>query len=515
MHISFRTGLYALCSTLFALVFTSCSSTKQTTKLREGDSIVVFSPPSRITTLSTSRYPNIKAKIDSLIPDSLFPPAHIGIKVVSLKTKEVLYDLNSMSLFNPASNQKLFTSAAALFRLGEKFPLKTVVSIDPTTNTIFIKGYGDALLSTSDLDSLAKMTFRALPKRRTWRVVGDVSYWDNEYWGYGWNWNDEPGDYQMFLTPLIVNGNCIKLFAKPGRAAGDTLIARTEPETKYVTIENNGATVKDSVVNKLKLSRKWRERLNVLTVEGEIKLGDKEEKSNISLWQPERYTTQVFAERLAKAGAIVYETAIDTLSARAVEVARVAHPLDSAVTYLNKESDNLTGESLLKILAAEKKSNPRLNGWQAGSAAPGCAEAGAAIVKEFLSENGIDSTRIRIVDGSGLSRMNLTSPAVIVRLLETVHNSPHFSAFYSSLPVASIDGTLARRMSRSSASSNLRAKTGTLSSVTSLSGYVQTLDGEWLAFSMMMMNYVYEARVYRKVQDSIGIFLSRLQREEF
>jgi D-alanyl-D-alanine carboxypeptidase/D-alanyl-D-alanine-endopeptidase (penicillin-binding protein 4) len=70
-------------------------------------------------------------------------------------------------------------------------------------------------------------------------------------------------------------------------------------------------------------------------------------------------------------------------------------------------------------------------------------------------------------------------------------------------------------MIRSSASNNLRAKTGTLSGVTALSGYVQTADGEWLAFSMMMMNYPFEARAYRKVQDNIGIFLSQLRRESF
>jgi D-alanyl-D-alanine carboxypeptidase/D-alanyl-D-alanine-endopeptidase (penicillin-binding protein 4) len=446
----------------------------------------------------------IKAKIDSLIPDTLFPPAHIGIKVISLKTKEVLYELNPASLFAPASNQKLFTSAVALRQLGNNFPLNTITYSDTTTNTIYIKGFGDAVFRTEDLDSLAKRTQRKLLKGRTWRVVGDVSYWDNEYWGYGWNWDDEPEEYQMFLTPLILNGNCIKLFAKPGRNVGDPLVVRTEPATLFVTVDNSASkTVKDSVVNKLKFSRRWRERSNTLTVEGEMLLNDNEEDYVVSLWQPERYTVHVFTELLRRAGVIVYETAIDTLSPRAFEVARFSHPLDSAVTYLNKISDNLTGEALLKILAAEKRGNP------------GSAEVGASIVKEFLAEQGMDTTRLRIVDGSGLSRMNLNSPAAIVRLLETMYHSPQFNAFSYSLPIASVDGTIARRMVHSSASNNLRAKTGTLGGVTALSGYVQTADGEWLAFSMMMMNYPFEARAYRKVQDNIGIFLSQLRRESF
>jgi PBP4 family serine-type D-alanyl-D-alanine carboxypeptidase len=525
-----RTTLVILCTTLLA----SCSTTKQTTQQtppqpqREGDSVVVFTKPSSLTALSISRYPTIKAKIDSWIPDSLFPPAHIGIKVVSLRTREVLYDLNSASLFNPASNQKLFTSATALSLLGEKFPLKTITYIDASTNTIYIKGFGDAVFTTNDLDSLAMLTQRALPKGRRWRVVGDVSYWDNEYWGYGWNWDDEPEEYQMFLTPLILNGNCIRLFAQPGRKAGDPLSVRVEPPTLFVAIDNSNSrtrNAKDSVVNKLKFSRRWRERSNVLTVEGEMKLGDNEDDYNLSLWQPERYTVQVFTEMLRRSGVIVHDTAIETLSSQAVEVARFSHPLDSAVTYLNKVSDNLTGESLLKILAAEKKGNPHLHSsasvtWTAADRSDsgrqvGSAEIGATIVKEFLAEGGIDTTRLRMVDGSGLSRMNLTSPAIIVRLLETMYRSPQFNAFYHSLPVASVDGTIERRMLRSSASNNLRAKTGTLGGVTSLSGYVQSADGEWLAFSMMMMNYPFEASLYRRVQDAIGIFLSQLRRESF
>lgn len=489
-----------------ALLVGGCATTRQQ-NLPQNPSFnqdLVFATPSPLTALSVSSYPAIKAKIDSLVPDSLFPPAHIGIKVVSLKTKEVLYELNSQSLFNPASNQKLYTAATALERLGESFQLSTVVSIDSTSNTIYIKGLGDAVFSAADLDSLAKLVRKALPDGRTWRVAGDVSYFDNEYWGYGWSWDDEPEYYQMFLTPLILNGNTIRLVAKPGARVGDTLFVSTDPPTNYVTIENRGRTVLDSITTPLKLWRKWRERLNVLTVDGDLRLRDTTgENYDLSVWQPERYTVQVFTELLRKTGVIVFETAIDTVSPKAYEVARFSHPLDSVVTYMNKVSDNLAAESFLKILAAEKKG------------APGSAEVGATIVKEFLSESGIDTTKLRIVDGSGLSRMDLTSPAATVRLLETMYNSPRFEAYYRSLPIAGVDGTIKNRMRRTTAEGNLRAKTGTLTSVTALSGYVQTADGEWLALSMMMMNYTNPTRSYRQVQDRIGIFLSQLRRESF
>lgn len=506
--------LFTLSSLLFAFFLASCSSTKQTTQQQQPtvqqmqipDADPVFVTPSQLTALSTSAYPTLKAKIDSLIPDTLFPPAHIGIKIVSLKKREVLYELNAHSLFNPASNQKLYTSAAALDRLGESFQLATVVSLDTSSNAIFIKGFGDGVFSTENLDSLAKLVRKKIPSGKTWKVMGDVSYFDNEYWGYGWNWDDEPEAYQMFLSPLILNGNTIKLVAKPGAKAGDKLIASTEPPTSFVAIENNGMTVKDSIVTPLKLSRKWQERSNVLTIEGDMRLTDTTGESyDLSVWQPERYATHVFAELLRKQGIIVYETGIDTVPPKAYEVARFSHALDSVVTYLNKVSDNLSAETLLKVLGAERK-----NGGQAGS-----AEAGATVVKEFLSESGIDTTKMRIVDGSGLSRMDLISPTGTVRLLETMYNSPHFKAYHHSLPIAGVDGTIRGRMKRTAAEANLRAKTGTLSAVTALSGYTQTADGEWLAFSIMMMNYPYEARVYRRVQDRIGVYLSKLKRQDF
>jgi serine-type D-Ala-D-Ala carboxypeptidase/endopeptidase (penicillin-binding protein 4) len=121
-----------------------------------------------------------------------------------------------------------------------------------------------------------------------------------------------------------------------------------------------------------------------------------------------------------------------------------------------------------------------------------------------------------MVDGSGLSRYNLTSPSIIIRLLEIMyHDSLHFSTFYNSLPIAGIDGTIADRMNGTPAQGNLRAKTGTLSAVSALSGYVHTADGEPLAFSVMMQNYPNSARPYQHIQDEIGILLSTLHRESF
>ena len=460
--------------------------------------------PPPVTLLSVSPYHGLKATVDSAIVDSLFPPSNLGVRIVSLARNETLYELNARTLFNPASNEKLFTSATALSILGEHFAFPTVVSIDTLTRTLYVKGYGDALLATEGMDSLARLVAPLLPGTEPWRVAGDVSYFDDLYWGAGWTWDEEPAAYGMFLSPLILNNNAIEVKVSPGSAPGSPLDVTISPPTAYVTVENIGSTIGDSVRFPVDISRKWRERSNVITVSGQMRQGDHPASTTLSVWQPERYATTVLAERLKALGVGISEIVIDTVSRSSVELVRIAHTLDTTVTFMNKVSDNLTAETLLKTLAAVKRSNP------------GSAAAGVTVVHEFLNANGIDTTRVAIVDGSGLSRYDLTSAEAVTRLLTAMYkNREHFDAFYHSLPIAGVDGTLARRMRGTTAEGNLHAKTGTLSGVSALSGYVRTADGELLAFSVLTQNYATNSRGYRMVQDRIGITLSRLKRSEF
>jgi serine-type D-Ala-D-Ala carboxypeptidase/endopeptidase (penicillin-binding protein 4) len=179
-------------------------------------------------------------------------------------------------------------------------------------------------------------------------------------------------------------------------------------------------------------------------------------------------------------------------------------PTATAVTFMNKVSDNLTAEALLKMLAAEKFGTP------------GSATAGTSAVCAFLNGIGIDTTKIAQADGSGLSRYNLTSPSVIIRLLQAMErDTVHFPAFCFSLPIAGVDGTIAKRMRGTRAEGNLRAKTGSLSAVSALSGYVRTADGEPLAFSILMQNFPGSVRGYRTTQDRIGVLLSEIRRRDF
>jgi D-alanyl-D-alanine carboxypeptidase/D-alanyl-D-alanine-endopeptidase (penicillin-binding protein 4) len=449
--------------------------------------------------ISHSPYPALKSRIDALLPDSLFPPASVGIKIVSLTNNETLYEVNPSLLFNPASNQKIFTAATALSRLGASYQINTRAYLD--SSRIYVKGFGDPLLSTKDIDSIASTLSSILPNDKLWVLAGDTTYFDDAYWGSGWMWDDEPDPTAMFISPLSVNSNAITVRVKPGIRSGEAVVVATEPATDFVTIENTGVTTADSIGVKIDVSRKWRERSNVATVTGQMHPWDTTVTHTISVREPEHYTLTLLSERLRARGFEVSGVELDSVSHTATEVTRYSHRLDSVLTLQMKQSDNLAAENLLKILGAEKRG------------VPGTAQKGLAVIKEFLSQEGIDTTRLVLADGSGVSRYNLTSADVIVQLLQSMHKDPElFETFYYSLPIAGVDGSLSNRMKETPAQGNLRAKTGTLSGVSALSGYVHTIDGEMLAFSILMQNFPTASRRYRQVQDAIGVLLSGLRR---
>lgn len=458
--------------------------------------------PPPVGALSVSTIPGIKARIDALIADSLFPPSNIGISVTSLTHGDQLYALNEHMLFNPASNQKLLTTCTALSNLGTSYSFSTAVFADSARRLVVLKGYGDPLTSTGDLDSLARIVAPLLSPAAPWRVAVDISFFDDLPWGAGWTWDEEPEAYGMFLSPVTLNNNAITVRVLPAEQAGIAPIVSIDPPTSYVTVENTAVTVADTPTVRMAISRKWRERSNTITVQGQIRLGGRARTGHLSLWKPELYAGSVFAERLRTWGVPVEDpVTVDTVTTTMVELQRFEHGIDTVMTFLNKVSDNLSAECVLKTIAAEKYGTP------------GSAEAGRFLVNEFLTACGVDTNRISVADGSGLSRYNLTSAATIVRVLERVYkDTQSFPLLYHALPIAGVDGTIESRMRATLAAGNLRAKTGSLSAVSALSGYVLTLDGEMLAFSMLMQNFPGPTRPYRMVQDAIGEYLAGLKR---
>lgn len=446
--------------------------------------------------------------IDAVLSDSIFIPGRASVKVASLDRKEVLYERDSKMLMRPASNMKLLTSSTAIGLLGKDYQFKTSILADTSLSegvlngNLYFKGFGNPDLKTSDLDTLTSQIKSAGIKTVKGKVIADVSFFDDLFWGSGWMWDDEPDSDEMFITPLSINKNCIFIVVTPGQSAGDSVKIETEPPTTYVSVINNAKTVKDTVIKPLSVTRLFKERLNTIMIEGEMLAGSSPSRIKLSVWQPELYAAQLLKERLER-DSIMTESVpvIGVAPSYAKETATHVQGLDSMVINLNKVSDNLSAENTLKTLSAIKRG------------APGNAASGIHIVYEFLSSLGIDTTRFHMVDGSGVSHYNLLTTEMLEQLLESMaRRAEIFPLFYQSLPIAGVDGTIGNRMKQTPAEGNLRAKTGSISGVSSLSGYVKTADGELLAFSIMMQNFIGSSRPYRNAQDKIGALLAGFSR---
>ncbi len=454
---------------------------------------------------SVSPYPALKRALDAFLPDTLFPPSNAAIRIISLTDGETLYDLNGGLALTPASNQKLFTSACALSKLGPAFLFRTRVFVDTSSPArIIVRGSGDPMLTTRDIDTLAAAIRSAVSPAISWTVAGDLSVFDDLNRGSGWTWDGEPDPTEMSISPLSLNGNTVRILVRPGGRPGDSARVEVDPPTSYVQIENTATTDTAGSTSTIEVSRNWREHLNSITVKGAISPPDTLIDATLSIADPHWYTLTVLREKLEARGLRCSGILLDTVPHGAPEIARCERRLDSVLTYMNLVSDNLSAENVLKTLAAEK------------TGIPGSAVAGAEVVRQFLAGIGIDTTRMVIADGSGVSRYNLTSAGAVTTLLAAMRGRTDlFPAWYATLPLAGVSGTVSARMRGTTAQGNLRAKTGTLRGVSSLSGYVTSADGEELAFSMLMQHYPARAREYRRVQDRIGAFLAGLRRSAF
>jgi D-alanyl-D-alanine carboxypeptidase/D-alanyl-D-alanine-endopeptidase (penicillin-binding protein 4) len=376
-----------------------------------------------------------------------------------------------------------------------------MVFIDSLTEPkIIIRGSGDPLLTTNDLDSMASFLAQHLPSKTSWNLIGDATLFDDVPWGKGWMWDDEPDPDAVFISALSVNKNCIGIRVEPGLSTNQPVSVATVPRTSFVTIHNEGVTT-EARSDSLFISRTSRDGENLISVGGTISILDSVHIEELSIRNPEEFFLNLLAERLTNQGMVVVTKGLAKVGELGQPSMVLSRPLRDVIISLNKESDNLCAEVLLKTLGGEMMGTP------------GTSENGALALSRFLAQIGIDTSDVVIADGSGVSRYNLTTSSAIVEVLKAMYAEPwHFDLFYDSLPIAGVDGTLLERMKGTTAEGNLRAKTGTLSGVSSLSGYVRTADNELLAFSIVMENFPSGAKDYREVQDKIGVLLSNLRR---
>ncbi|MGN7470569.1 D-alanyl-D-alanine carboxypeptidase/D-alanyl-D-alanine endopeptidase [Brevibacillus sp. SAFN-007a] len=443
---------------------------------------------------------HIESYLTDLKRDENSRGLYAGIAVYDLTDKTYLYRHNAERTYIPASNMKLFTTIAGLDQLGPDYQWKTELFLQGKVRAdgvlegdLVWKGYGDPTLTPADMQHLASVLKQAGIKRISGNLLLDESDFDDTRLGVGWMWDDEPYGYSAQLSALSVHKNAVTLTVAPGKAVHAAPTVAMEPMTTYVTIHNRLQTVEGG---ETAISLERPRGTNEIVLTGTIGLAAKPYEENVSLEDPALFVGDVWKQQLLAQGIELrpgVEVKKTVLQSGVPFYTHLSRPLGEVIVELNKESDNFYAEMLLKTLGARQKG-------------AGTFEAGSEVVADVVKRAGI-ATGYRQVDGSGLSRLNLVSAEQIVQLLAFAQQESYSVELEKSLPVAGSDGTLKSRMLGTAAEKNLIAKTGSMSGVNSLSGYVTAQNGHKLAFSILI-NGIYQSKYARDLQDYVGTLLA-------
>jgi len=500
----------------------------------------------------TAAPPRTLAELLSRIQEVVRQPAleagFFAVKIVSLDTGQVIYEQNANKFVRPASNMKLYTVAAALDRLTPDFHYMTSVyareKVDDgkIKGDLVIYGRGDpsfaARFNNGDyfkgINDLADRIVAAGVKRVKGDLVGDESYFNGAPLGGGWEWEDLQWADGAQVSALTINDNVIDLTVKPSEKPGAPLVVTTKPGP-FMAIANRGTTSAKGGKSDLRLYRAV--GATVLEISGSLPVGDDGFVGKVAIPDPALAFVTMLRDALVKRG-VKIDGRTRTIDARSggsivpvgllalvktsetpgpIEIARLPSvPFSAIAAQTLKPSQNLYTELILRTLDDRLVENKSLNSTANPVGQPVMKDAvnrtseegGLIAVRDFLRQAGVNESDLVINDGSGLSRNDMITANATVQLLTFMSKHRYFAQFRDALPIAGVDGTLRTRMAGTPAEGNLRAKTGSLSSVASLSGYVTTAAGEHLVFSMMLNNYRSASAVRRDSIDAIGILLA-------
>ena len=466
----------------------------------------------------------LRARIQERFAQPPFAASHLAAKIVSLDTGRTLFEQNASKWLQPASNMKLYTVAAALDRLSPDYRFTTSVyaparpdAAGTVRGDLIVYGRGDPTFAirftggTTDyyqsMDELAARVVAAGVRRVEGDLIGDESYFAGGPLPPGWEWDDLQWYYGAEVSALSVNDNAVDIIVKPGLRAGDPCGITVGPLTPHVTIVDRTVTGPRGSTRQLSINRPLGS--NVIEVGGSMPLDAAQFTASVAVTRPAMLFAAMLRTALERQG-VKITGPTRTIDARAriaaplpigslIEVAnRQSPPLGIIAAQILKPSQNLYTELVLRALGKMAGADPTL----------ASDEAGIEAVRIFLTGAGIDQNSVVMIDGSGLSRGNLVTADATLNLLTFMSRHRYANAFRDALPIAGVDGTLRTRMRNTTAAGNARAKTGTLSTSTTLSGYVTSAAGERLAFSLMVNNPPRETDPRTAFTDAITVLLA-------
>jgi D-alanyl-D-alanine carboxypeptidase/D-alanyl-D-alanine-endopeptidase (penicillin-binding protein 4) len=450
----------------------------------------------------------IKAEVNKLLKHKYLKNVNYSIQLISKDTKETLLNIGEKKAFTPASTIKLLTTACALNKLPKDFQLKTIICSETEiknniiSGNIYLKGYGNPLLSSSDIEDMATtLSIKGL-RIIEGNIIIDDTYLDSKLFRNEWIDSQENSFEESAISAVTVDNNSLYVRLNSSEKINSTPELFLYSELNELKIVNN---VKTANITRRKetvsISLKDIDDQYTLTLTG--KIGKNRTKYlNVKIKKPSLFCGTVLRSALASRGISVRGVIKNgKLPTRYILLAQHNLPIEDLISIINKNSDNFCADQLLKIIGAE-------TGLKNGS-----AKNGISTIYSYLKENRIDTANLRIYDGSGLSRKNKLNSNTLAQLLYNITNNKEiFESFYNSLSCAGVDGTLKYRMNNVFESADIRGKTGTLRDVTSIAGYVTSPDNELLIFTIFMDNVKFGVLELRNIQDKIIELFSEFSR---
>ncbi|MDN7242028.1 D-alanyl-D-alanine carboxypeptidase/D-alanyl-D-alanine-endopeptidase [Planococcus sp. N028] len=443
-----------------------------------------------IESAGTSFYTSLQDAADEISLDNRLAGTTFSLAIRHAETGKLIYGKNEEIGVTPASSLKILTTAAALETLGENYRFSTAVLMDGYIDketlhgNLYLRGQGDPTLRRLDLDNFAAILKKHGVKKITGNLIGDDTWFDAVQLSPGISKDDESYYYAARVSALNLSPNtdfdtgAIKVDAKPSRVGQPAKIIMG-PDAEFMEVDNQSITVTRGEIDTLVVAREW--NTNKIIVTGKVPLGSPGTKEWITVPQPTMYTLYNFKFALVEQHIHFSETSnilIGKVPGDAhLLVSKNSMPLKKLLLPFMKLSNNSHAEVLAKEMGKVVFGD-------------GSWESGLLVMKNFLSSAGLATDQWIFEDASGMSHANKIAASELTKLLYLVRSRPWFPHFLKSLPVAGaperlVGGTLRKRFKGTASTANVLAKTGTLTEVSSLSGYAKTKDGEWLVFAFL------------------------------
>ncbi|MGP4063424.1 D-alanyl-D-alanine carboxypeptidase/D-alanyl-D-alanine endopeptidase [Oceanobacillus sp. M65] len=463
---------------------------------------------------------NLEEKLRHILDNEQLDGAITGVNIMQAETGEQLFSQDGDIRLHPASNMKILTAAAALETLGKDYQFSTEVLTNGKKRgkvlhgDLYLKGKGDPTLLKEDLDQFAKELKTQGIQKVKGDLIGDDTWYDDVRLSQDLNWSDEPFYTGAQVSALTLSPNedydagTVIVQVSPADEPGGKAEISLSPETDYVTIENKTKMVPADESKDISIEREH--GTNTIVVEGTMPVDGSNSRSWSSVWEPTGYALDVFKKALEEENIQFIGKSEEKTGATPEDAqlltSKQSMPLHELLIPFMKLSNNGHGEVLTKEMGKVV-------------AGEGSWDEGLDVIEDVAAQFGMDKDTIQLRDGSGMSHKTMIPASDLAQFLYEIQATDWFSEFQYALPIAGesdrfVGGTLRNRMTEEPAKGNVTAKTGSLTGVSTLSGYVTSADGEELIFSILINNYLGSSSSMRAIEDDIATTLAEHQFSE-